>query len=160
MVIKKVIFKIIFSNHHCEDSEGPFNYYVIKRVDGWNRTTLWIIKCFLHQSGWVGPHDYGYGLMIMVDYRVGGWGGNSPKSWLRNIWMVPNYGCRWTFKNWIMTEEAWKCYAKSHQSGKVCYHRPRNLFHNIISHVDISSKSVKSCKDNRQINPGQKKGPP
>ena len=46
--------------------------------------------------GWVGiaPWLYniegGYGLMIMFDYRVGGWGGNRPKSWLRKIWMVPN----------------------------------------------------------------------
>ena len=45
--------------------------------------------------GWVGAAmwlrniESRDGLMITFDYRLGGWGRNKPKSWLRNIWMVP-----------------------------------------------------------------------
>ena len=29
-------------------------------------------------------------LLVGFDYRLGGWGHKRSKSWLRNIWMVPN----------------------------------------------------------------------
>ena len=72
-------------------------------------------------GGWGRPNDYAiiqnlFALLIRFDYRLGGWGPKGSKSWLRNIWTVPNQGtlkekviekrsnCFWILmkqKNWL-----------------------------------------------------------